>query len=245
MARSCDLSRALAARRTASRRACTSPTLTTRHATHHRACLRRRSARPTAGCPVRRRSPARLPRHARGDGAAVRPHDPPRVQGWAGAQRRGHHPRPVRCRGSIDYIFNEFRHDVREQQPDRGAVHRHHGGHPFFSNDENDMFRAVHDVYGHLAVVGASTTTVRRLRSRSTRRCSPRSHARPWRPRHAARTAPCGSTGTSRTRRWLSCPHTCRASSSAVWAVPQTSSRPRSWPALEAQIRGFADGHTS
>lgn len=23
------------------------------------------------------------------------------------------------------------------------------GGHPFFSNDENDMFRAVHDVFGH------------------------------------------------------------------------------------------------
>jgi hypothetical protein len=25
------------------------------------------------------------------------------------------------------------------------------GGHPVFSNDENNMFRAVHDVYGHLA----------------------------------------------------------------------------------------------
>lgn len=25
------------------------------------------------------------------------------------------------------------------------------GGHPFFSNDENDMFRAVHDVFGHAA----------------------------------------------------------------------------------------------
>jgi hypothetical protein len=23
------------------------------------------------------------------------------------------------------------------------------GGHPFFSDDENDMFRAVHDVFGH------------------------------------------------------------------------------------------------
>ena len=25
------------------------------------------------------------------------------------------------------------------------------GGHPFFSNDQNDMFRAVHDTFGHLA----------------------------------------------------------------------------------------------
>lgn len=47
-------------------------------------------------------------------------------------------------------VIPEMRHDV---------VHNNHigvlsttatGGHPVFSNDENDMFRAVHDIFGHL-----------------------------------------------------------------------------------------------
>lgn len=47
-------------------------------------------------------------------------------------------------------VFNELKHDVRENQHINVLSTKTTGGHPFFSDDENDMFRAVHDVYGHL-----------------------------------------------------------------------------------------------
>lgn len=47
--------------------------------------------------------------------------------------------------------IHELAHDVRNNH--RLQVMGTHvtGGHPFFSNDENDKFRAVHDMFGHLA----------------------------------------------------------------------------------------------
>lgn len=42
-------------------------------------------------------------------------------------------------------------HDVVVNRRIRALSTKTTGGHPFFSNDENDMFRAVHDVFGHAA----------------------------------------------------------------------------------------------
>jgi len=41
--------------------------------------------------------------------------------------------------------------DVRENNRIKVLSTKTTGGHPFISNDENDMFRAVHDVFGHAA----------------------------------------------------------------------------------------------
>lgn len=41
--------------------------------------------------------------------------------------------------------------DVRENNRIKVLSTETTGGHPFLSNDENDMFRAVHDVFGHAA----------------------------------------------------------------------------------------------
>jgi hypothetical protein len=46
-------------------------------------------------------------------------------------------------------IINELRSDVREGKV-KALSTATTGGHPFFTNDENDAFRAVHDVFGHL-----------------------------------------------------------------------------------------------
>jgi hypothetical protein len=57
---------------------------------------------------------------------------------------------PYGSDGDINKIFSELHHDVRENNRIQALSTKTTGGHPFFSNDENDMFRAVHDVYGHL-----------------------------------------------------------------------------------------------
>ena len=44
-------------------------------------------------------------------------------------------------------LFNDLFHDRRMKV----LATRTTGSHPFFSDDENDMFRAVHDVFGHAA----------------------------------------------------------------------------------------------
>jgi GNAT superfamily N-acetyltransferase len=43
-----------------------------------------------------------------------------------------------------------LRHDVEHNRRIQVLGTHATGGHPFFSNDENDKFRAVHDVFGHL-----------------------------------------------------------------------------------------------
>lgn len=50
-----------------------------------------------------------------------------------------------------DKVFHEAGRDVANRHINVLSSAQT-GGHPFFSNDENDMFRAVHDTFGHLAV---------------------------------------------------------------------------------------------
>jgi hypothetical protein len=47
-------------------------------------------------------------------------------------------------------IIRNARHDVETHNRLKVLATRATGGHPVFSNDENDMFRAVHDLYGHI-----------------------------------------------------------------------------------------------
>lgn len=44
----------------------------------------------------------------------------------------------------------DMRHDVLNNRQIKVMSTATTGGHPFFTNDENDMFRAVHDVFGHV-----------------------------------------------------------------------------------------------
>lgn len=46
---------------------------------------------------------------------------------------------------------HELAHDVHNNRRIQVLGTHATGGHPFFSNEENDRFRAVHDVFGHLA----------------------------------------------------------------------------------------------
>jgi hypothetical protein len=48
-------------------------------------------------------------------------------------------------------IVPDMRNDFQNNRRMRVLSTASTGGHPLFSNDENDMFRAVHDVFGHLA----------------------------------------------------------------------------------------------
>lgn len=52
--------------------------------------------------------------------------------------------------GDINQIYKDLHHDVRENNRIQALSTATTGGHPFFTNDENDQFRAVHDVFGHL-----------------------------------------------------------------------------------------------
>jgi hypothetical protein len=45
---------------------------------------------------------------------------------------------------------HELRHDVEHNKQIKVLGTHATGGHPFFTNDENDRFRAVHDLFGHL-----------------------------------------------------------------------------------------------
>lgn len=51
---------------------------------------------------------------------------------------------------SVDDVVNEIRHDVNENNRIKVLSTKTTGGHPFFTDDENDMFRGVHDLFGHL-----------------------------------------------------------------------------------------------
>lgn len=53
-------------------------------------------------------------------------------------------------RESYHTVVNELRNDVNQNNHMSVLSTKATGGHPFFSNDENDMFRAVHDTFGHL-----------------------------------------------------------------------------------------------
>ena len=46
--------------------------------------------------------------------------------------------------------IGEFRDDVVKNSRMKVLSTKTTGGHPFFTDDENDMFRAVHDTFGHL-----------------------------------------------------------------------------------------------
>jgi len=52
--------------------------------------------------------------------------------------------------GGVDQVYRQFRGDVEQHNRMKVFSTASTGGHPVLSNDENDMFRAVHDVYGHL-----------------------------------------------------------------------------------------------
>lgn len=51
---------------------------------------------------------------------------------------------------NLNEIYTGFRGDVENNNRIKVLDSASTGGHPIFSNDENNMFRAVHDVYGHL-----------------------------------------------------------------------------------------------
>jgi hypothetical protein len=54
--------------------------------------------------------------------------------------------------GQFQYekVMPEMRADVQNNNHIGVLSTKSTGGHPVFTNDQNDMFRAVHDVYGHL-----------------------------------------------------------------------------------------------
>lgn len=50
----------------------------------------------------------------------------------------------------VHNLVNELRNDVQNNNQIKVLSTKSTGGHAVFSDDENDAFRAVHDVYGHL-----------------------------------------------------------------------------------------------
>ena len=57
---------------------------------------------------------------------------------------------PYGLGGSYHSVVNDLRNDVQNNHRIKVMSTETTGAHPFFSNDQNDMFRAVHDVFGHL-----------------------------------------------------------------------------------------------
>lgn len=53
-------------------------------------------------------------------------------------------------KNSVHDVINEVRHDVQENRRIKVLSTASTGGHPAFTNDENDAFRGVHDLFGHL-----------------------------------------------------------------------------------------------
>lgn len=53
-------------------------------------------------------------------------------------------------KNSVLDVVGEIRDDINNHGRMKVMQTASTGGHPFMSNDENDMFRAVHDVFGHL-----------------------------------------------------------------------------------------------
>ena len=52
--------------------------------------------------------------------------------------------------GNYDQIFPEFKNDVVNNNRMQVLHSAETGGHPLFTDDQNNMFRAVHDYFGHL-----------------------------------------------------------------------------------------------
>ena len=52
--------------------------------------------------------------------------------------------------GNVNKAVGEFHNDVVNNSRMKVMSTASTGGHPVFSNDDNDAFRAVHDVFGHL-----------------------------------------------------------------------------------------------
>ena len=53
-------------------------------------------------------------------------------------------------KNSVHDVIREVKDDVVNRNRMQVLSSASTGGHPFFTNDENDQFRAVHDLYGHL-----------------------------------------------------------------------------------------------
>lgn len=53
-------------------------------------------------------------------------------------------------KNSVNDVVREFRDDVVNRDRMKVLSTKTTGGHPVFTDDENDAFRAVHDVFGHL-----------------------------------------------------------------------------------------------
>jgi hypothetical protein len=73
----------------------------------------------------------------------------PTSRGGLGLHVEVQHEDPYQEQGTYGIIKN-VRNDVLNNRRIKVLSAAATGGHPFFSNDENNMFRAVHDVYGHL-----------------------------------------------------------------------------------------------
>ena len=52
--------------------------------------------------------------------------------------------------GNVGQVYRQFRGDVENNNRMKVFSTAATGGHPMFTDEQNDMFRAVHDVYGHL-----------------------------------------------------------------------------------------------
>lgn len=74
----------------------------------------------------------------------------PRSRGGLGIDVEVTKGDPYGTDGSYHHVVNELRDDVQNNNRIKVLSTATTGGHPFFSNDENDQFRAVHDVFGHL-----------------------------------------------------------------------------------------------
>jgi hypothetical protein len=73
----------------------------------------------------------------------------PRSRGGMGIDVEATHQDPY-GNGGYHTVVPELRNDVTENHRIKVLSTAATGGHPVFSNDENDAFRAVHDVFGHL-----------------------------------------------------------------------------------------------
>lgn len=76
----------------------------------------------------------------------------PRSKGGMGIDVSVSHQDPYGGFGTSPHnIVRDLRNDVEGNNHISVLSTAATGGHPVFSNDENDQFRAVHDVFGHLA----------------------------------------------------------------------------------------------
>jgi hypothetical protein len=74
----------------------------------------------------------------------------PKTQGGLGIDVSVHKEDPYAAAGDYHNIIRRVRHDVTDNDHIGVLSTASTGGHPFFTDDQNDMFRAVHDVFGHL-----------------------------------------------------------------------------------------------